>query len=325
MTSNYSLSAHGLNFENSTFFENGVRADRVRMYTTLPNNLTVSIVVDKFAQDTYKNYFGWKMPLTAKGVKISIRLDNVPNNSELKSVWSRFHLVLRIVVRMRPHPNPLLRPPIALTTSRPFNETLDPNLSSQFRPAFTTLYMQDRDIDISVTHMNGIACFSPVVPPKYHDAIFELIPLESQLRDTNPPAEPIDEVVRMILTNAAAASTAEAPFYDIMLPIRLSVQRYECAENLDSYEYDPDISVLFVTPIDIEGPTASPSTLQAAIDDNTSARLTGIIVGCILGLAAIGLVVAIMASRRVRRKLVPAWSAYEAPRITDEARVAIKN
>lgn len=309
VVSNFSTYDFPLRFENTTFLLNGVQVNRTRMYTSFPNNLTASFIVEQFAAPTFKNYFGWKMDLSNLGVKVSLKFEGITQNSELSTSTVRISAIPTMTCRLHPYedtwaaqyiatgdPSTL---PLVFYPNRPFSVNVSSSPQMDPQVLYNYLQVRDKAVNVTVSHLAGMACRTANGSESYVDVGFTIAWPQANGR----PGSNADAFNGAVLQMSA---TAPMGFVQFTLPAQVEMHRSRCSLSTDIYEYDPDISILFG--VDATPPKAtasSPGDLQLAQDDAAAARLAGIIVGVILGVALLSFIVVLVASPKLRKKLMP--------------------
>jgi hypothetical protein len=244
--SNYSTADFQMRTENSTYMTNGSEVYRVRMYTTFSNNITASIIIERFSNATIKNYFGWRMDLSDLGAKCSLKFEGLTKNSELNSPDTRISAIVVMTVRLHAYndawatlfvttgdPGTL---PLVFTPNAPLNVPLVPNPLRDPTPMSSSLLIRDKAVNMTVTHLDGVSCRdNETAPEKY-------VSIGFALAWPTPSGQQGDKTAAFDGVLIQMRNTSHLGYAQFVMPAQADMYRERCSLSTDIFEYDPDIS-----------------------------------------------------------------------------------
>eukprot|EP01122_Echinamoeba_exundans_P007182 TRINITY_DN2148_c0_g1_i1.p1 TRINITY_DN2148_c0_g1~~TRINITY_DN2148_c0_g1_i1.p1 ORF type:complete len:345 (-),score=45.47 TRINITY_DN2148_c0_g1_i1:23-1057(-) len=291
---------------------NGIEVYRVRMYTTFPNNITTSFIVERFSNATFKNYFGWRMDLSDLGAKCSLKFEGLTKNSELNSPATRVSAIPTMKVRLHPYNDAWATLfvttgdssylPLVYTPNAPLNVPLDPNPLRDPTPQSSSLLIRDKDVNMTVTHLDGVSCRDNETATEKFVGIGFAIAWPTENGQQGDKTAAFDGALLQMKNSSVFG------YSQFLMPAQVDMYRDRCSLSTDIFEYDPDISIIFGADPLGPAPTAvarTPEAIQLARDDAEAGKLAGIIVGCIVAVAIAIFVIVLVMKPSVRRRFMP--------------------
>jgi len=257
-------------------YPGGVYSSVIEQKATLPDNAEFVLTIEQFGNETYKDFCGWKMPLSPTTVKMSTTISNLPfcRTYELHGLTNTT-MIWRdnaSIFEGTPDDYPVWSYHVYL------QEKLDPEVS---RPIlYNSLTFRDKRFDLFLDFVaNGTMCTAPD----------ECVCAQTRHMQLVISDEELIQLLIQLERDPSKRKKIDIPFY---------VELW--ANYTPIIEWDPNLSVLFTSP---SGLSTSGDKSNSGSSGVNAAVVGGIIAAVAVVAIAIA-VVLVLRKRGVMRKSV---------------------